>query len=534
MDNLQKEATPALEQNPTFKGKLKKAEIAGHSYLTLSLDGNMIPWDNLPIEDLKESAGKAGDADKVIERLKKMTLVVALGLRGEYLLLSIGSSTDALERLGQGKPLADRPEMSPLKKFADKRVTAVGYVESALSTRLFSNRKDFDDLLKATKQLLPQTGLPAAEQEQIAKDAAALAADLKTLAPDPGALAYIGFRTDRGAESYQYWTGHFPLLDGSKPLSLLEHIGGNPTIAAVLRGKVSGKNYEMAAKWLGVGYGYFEKYGLPRMPEQEREKFQKFATAARPLVEQLHKTTRDMLLPALADGQFAFVIDTKLKSKQFLKSLPATEKSMPMLEPALVFGVSDANLLRKACVEYRTIGNGLIDAIRKIEGTQVPEDFSIPEPTILQESVGTLYTFPLPKEAGVNEKAILLNAGLSSSVAVLSVNKGHTKRLLGVNPPSIQGRPVDVSRALAATSMIDVAGLVDVLTPWIDLGVNAMIQNQPGGDDPAQKGQVAMYLDQVHTVLDVLKVVRAITGQTYTEGDTTVHHMEIELHDVEE
>ena len=42
-----------------------------------------------------------------------------------------------------------------------------------------------------------------------------------------------------------------------------------------------------------------------------------------------------------------------------------------------------------------------------------------------------------------------------------------------------------------------------------------------------QKGQAAMYLDQVHTVLDVLKVVRAITGQTYTESDTTVHHVEV-------
>ena len=193
-----------------------------------------------------------------------------------------------------------------------------------------------------------------------------------------------------------------------------------------------------------------------------------------------------MLLPALADGQIGLVVDTKLKSKQFLKSLPATEKSMPMVEPALVFGVSDANLLRKACVEYRTIVNGLIDAVRKIEGTQVPAELRIPEPTVLQESAGTIYAFPLPKEAGVYEK-VLPNAGLSSNVAVLSINKGHTKRLLAANPPTIQGRPLDASRTLAAASMIDVAGLVDALTPWIDLGVDAAIQNQGGATTPCKR-----------------------------------------------
>ena len=72
--------------------------------------------------------------------------------------------TDAIERLGQGKPVADRPEMAPLKKFADKRITGISYIETALIARLFGKRKDLDDLLKATNQLLPQSGLPAAEQ----------------------------------------------------------------------------------------------------------------------------------------------------------------------------------------------------------------------------------------------------------------------------------------------------------------------------------------------------------------------------------
>ena len=106
----EKRANAALEANPLLKGRLKKTDVAGHSYLVLSLDGQMVPWDQIPMDQIKEFEANKGDADKVIQKLKQMTLVIAVGLREDYLLVSIGSSTDALARLGQGQHLADRPE----------------------------------------------------------------------------------------------------------------------------------------------------------------------------------------------------------------------------------------------------------------------------------------------------------------------------------------------------------------------------------------------------------------------------------------
>ena len=49
--------------------------------------------------------------------------------------------------------------------------------------------------------------------------------------PEAGAVMGLSFLTDRGIEGYQYaWGGHGP-MDGSKPLGLLEHVGGNPSWA---------------------------------------------------------------------------------------------------------------------------------------------------------------------------------------------------------------------------------------------------------------------------------------------------------------
>lgn len=74
---------------------------------------------------------------------------------------------------------------------------------------------------------------------------------------------------------------------------------------------------------------------VPKMPEKEQKKADEYIKTVLPLVKRLDKTTRELLYPALADGQTAFVLDAKLTSKQLQKNLPATEKPMPILNRRL-------------------------------------------------------------------------------------------------------------------------------------------------------------------------------------------------------
>ena len=95
---------------------------------------------------------------------------------------------------------------------------------------------------------------------------------------------------------------------------------------------------------------------------ERRETTEKFLAAAMPLLDRLDRANRRMLIPSLADGQTGLVVNRKLASKQFVDTQPATEKPLPMIEPALIFGVSDADLLKKAMSDYRFVVNGLITA----------------------------------------------------------------------------------------------------------------------------------------------------------------------------
>ena len=94
----------------------------------LNLDGAMVPWDQIPLDKFKEMEAEEGDAQKIVDQLKKSKLVIALGVRDNYLLVSIGRSLECLEKLGKGQRLIDRAEFKPLEKYADRRLVSASAI----------------------------------------------------------------------------------------------------------------------------------------------------------------------------------------------------------------------------------------------------------------------------------------------------------------------------------------------------------------------------------------------------------------------
>jgi len=528
LEGLYALGTMAFEPNPMLKGRFRKTTIDGHEYLTLSLDGKMVPWEELPMEDLERLPMEEGTAEKVIARLKEMTLVVALGIRDDYLLLSIGNSTDCLAGLGQGKLLIDRAELKPLEPFARERLASISYASKSLMTLLSTTEEDIDGLRAVAEQFLPMAPLPPDQIQRIRRDVADLAEDLKTLIPEPGATLSFSFLTDQGIESYAYDWGEHAELDGSKPLGLLQHLGGSPLLAVLGRSKTSTEGYDLVVKWLKIGYGYFEDFAVPQMPPEGRRQYEKAVEALLPLVQRADGATRTMLIPALADGQGALVIDAKLTSRQFVRALPATEEPMPMIEPAVVAGVSDAGLLRQAFGEYRAVLDGVIDFIREANPAAVPEDFAFPDPEVTEGPTGTIFAWALPAAWGVDEK-IAPNLGLSETVGVISASPDHTRRLLTPTPLDSPGVLEDADRPLAGAVVFDWAGLIDAAAPWVRFAAEKIME-----ENRTDQSEAAVILDQVETVLEVLQVPRKYTSASYFEDGALVTHSLLEIRDIEE
>jgi hypothetical protein len=535
---LEKHLGDALAGNPTLKMRLKREKIAGADFLSFYLDGTLIPWDEIPREEL----GKDKEAfEKLAAQVKKMTVVISVGVREGYLLLSAGDTSEHLASLGKGKLLADRPELAPLYKAGDKRFTSIGYVSEAFMKKAADASGQFDDLVNMAKQGLPLSGLEEKLQKELIADAEALAADIKKSLPKPGAQMEYSYLTPRGYESFGYdWSEHKG-IDGSKPLTILDHVGGDPIFFYASREKTSPDDYAMLTKWGARGVYYFEQIALKELDEKQREIYAKVKKEAEPLLKRFGVATSDMLMPALADGQGAMVLEAKTTSKAWHTAIPPSAKPLPLPEMAMVVGVSDAALLYKACSEYFAIVQEGLDKLHKAAPDEVPE-IKLPGPQVKPVAGGRMFSYELPDAWGV-DKQVVPNAGLSKNIGVLSYSPAQTERLLTPTPVPAIGPLAKRSRPLAAASSFNFPAFIDMLSPWIDYGFDMaaglQIADEGEGDLgagglvlQADPGSVKFIREQVAVVLEVLKCFRGGSSVSYFEGPALVTHSEMHFQDL--
>ena len=443
--------------------KIVKRQKAGDGdYLTFTVNGSMIPWDQIPLDMGRQIETNRGDLDKVVAKIKKSTLMLALGLRKDYLLVAIGPSTDCLAGLGKGPRLADVAEMKKLEQFADQRVVAINYVSKAAAERMALSAADVDGMVRMVQGIVKESKLPSTQKEKIAKDIQELGSDLKPSIPKAGAMVGVSFLTVRGMESYAYTWGDHSSRSAAKPLSILSHVGGQPILALAGRDtrdvKDELKDYDLLVKWVKKLHGYFEDIALPQLGPGEREVYNKVMESLRPLAGRLDAATRNKLIPALADGQIALVLDGKLMSRQFCRHMPTMDKPMPMVEAALVFGVTNADLLREAMAEYREIWNGGVEMVQKLNPREKEiGKFTIPKPQSATSAAGTVYFYQPPSDWGI-DKQIALSLGLSDKIAVITdlepafgaVAEGHAaldrRSARGREPPPGCGRRLRLGR----------------------------------------------------------------------------------------
>lgn len=498
---------------PPLNQFVKKTKVGGGNYFTLELDGQMVPWDQLPIRNFEE---KQGDFDGLMKRLKNLKVSINLGLRGQYLLMAVGESSAALATLGKGPTLGDHADLKPLAKFSDRRLTSIGYVSKDCKVMLTPTKKDLEESFQSAVDLIKDAGLTPQQEAKLRKELQGLAGEIYRRTPQAGSALAFTFLTERGYEGYSYNRTKNDDLDGSKALTLLEHLGGSPLFFTSMRNRHSPEDYDTVVKVLKLAHSYFEELGLSKLPVDAQQQYQQVMKIAGPLLVRLDKTTGQMLVPALADGQSACLIDAKLASKQWHKDMPASKQPLPILELGLVVGVSDPALLRKAMEEYRGIANDVIAAIRKF----APDaDFKIPEPETTKASKGTLYFYPLPEAAGL-DKQLQPTAGLGAKVAVVTLSREHASRLLNPTPLTTAEGPLTKTKGpLASATYLDWAGLVQAVTPWVDFGM----QQGRAPDD---------IRDQVRTVLQILQCLRSFSSVTYIEDGAVVSHDETVVRDL--
>jgi hypothetical protein len=535
IDRLESTVVPLLNFfTEIFKDRIKRTKVDDDVFLTVNLDGGMVPWDKIPIKDLAE---KEGEFEGVIAKLKDLKLVISLGVKNDYFLIAFGSSADVVKQLGsRGKHLIDRPELKPVADALGKTLTSISYTSQALRAQAALSEKDLNGLVEVARAGLGAADLPEDRRKQILKDVEALVREMSKETVTPGAAVEFTHLTKRGYESFQYDYTKESTLDDSKPLTILDHLGGGPILAAAAREKTSPEDYTRMVKWLKVFYGHADAILQEKLPADQKEKYQKVTREVLPLLERLDDITGKMLIPALADGQAAFVLDAKWTSKHWHKSMKLPQ-AMPLPEVALVLGVSDAALLKKAAAGYREVLNDAVVKLRELapKKEDVPE-FKIPQPKSRSIKAGEtdagLFWYPMPDDAGVDPQ-VAPTAGLSERFLVLTLSNGMAERLLASDPLKVDGGPL-ARKGIAATTYLNFPALLDAAQPWVEgvwvLQVGPPVPGEVEAPKPVAPNKEVV--EQIRTGFRILKTFRGATSATYREGDAWVTHSEIIFRDL--
>ena len=323
--------------------------------------------------------------------------------------------------------LADTPAIKRLEKHADQRVVSIQYVSKAFAKSLGSANKTMEDIAGAAEQALEKAEVSEEQRKQIVDDIRGL--NLARYMPEPGDTSGVAFLTDRGYEGFQYNDGKRPMMDSSKPLTILSHVGGSPLLLVASRSKQNIQDYEEAIAWLKKTAAHVEKIAEEKSEPDEWAKYQEIRKRAIVLLERLDKANREHLYPALADGQGAFVLDLEAKSKQWFKKMPESPKPLPMFELAFVGSVSDAERLRQGVAAYIDVAVEAYKLVKEFNPKEMPE-LKLPKATVSEISGGgKLYSYPLPKKWGVDPQ-VAVNAGLTDKFVAVSTMPKTTERLL--------------------------------------------------------------------------------------------------------
>jgi hypothetical protein len=533
-------ATLMLQADQDLALAVNRKKIANGEVLTLTLDGNQAPWDEIA-RSAVEVTGDAEGVAKLFGRLKELDVVIAIGRVGDWVIVSVGDSADHLEKLvlpnSGRKGLLTLPPFTPLAAHGDKRLTGISYLSESLCEAVNSSRSDLESLLGVVDQLDESVGVTA-EAKKDFRGLAEKAVDewVKRL-PEAGPWMSFSFLNDRGYEGYAWnWARNQP-FDGTKRLDLLEHAGGAPLGVMVSRMKNDPEGLDAAIELVRGGWTLVQKHGRGELEVDEREKLDAFAEHVAPLGGKFATILRDKIVKSLADGQVGLVLDSKGRSKRVQGKLPSSPEPLPLLEPAVVVSLADPKLFREGLSDLFALGDEFTDALRQMDPAAVPEGYRIPEPEKAKVDDGSVWSWKL-----VNSRLddqIRPAIGVGDEVAVFSMTPKQAGRMLVESRLETGSQLAKFDEPLAAAASFDVAGVIDALEPWITyLTRYGCVQDRDGVVDPDveltaadETEQAKDVLEHVRVVLAAAKSLRAAAAETSIQGDAVVTHWQNVIRD---
>ncbi len=436
--------------------------------LTWTLESSMIPWEIIPRRD----EASAALIDKLEELLDGRQICLTIGALKEYLVIGITEDAEAITQLGVEEGLAKHPHLKPVLDRRNEKIVSIGYVSDIMAEAQFESQLNNYFARQLTPQYklaeIQNGGIPT-EFESIPDDLVWLDEQIAQHVPEPKGQTVVAYLTNDGQETWGYSRTKNVLLDSSKPLNILNQLGGDPMAMLAVRLQDHPEYFATARRIVRKVKEYLDVVpDLDILSEKEQEQWALGLEKGWPILVQLADLWEHEFMPAMKDGQHAWVFSGgNLLSKQWVKDMPPSNSELPLPEIALVTGVSDREGLSNAFKHLFEILDSVVEIAREAEPDKIPSGYEIPRP-VRDESVtsNARYTYPIPDDCPVPKsmapQALFTDKFLITAYSDKQVESLAKSKALSVSPGIIEDK-----RNYSAAAYLDFGRITAFAKPWI-------------------------------------------------------------------
>jgi len=515
---------------PTPIGTVEKRQFGGGDFYVLDLKGDVIPPDALAdlSRELTRKKLAPEKCDRFLAWIKGQRASVAIGILGDYLILSIGRDTSLLAQWGKGPSLAESPEFAPLRARFKPGLTNIDYASPELMKLITWTPDDVRNLATVVIGAIPEGPKTTDLKKRLRGDIDLLVKDL----PPSKVAGELGFSFEnKGIESFRLGGPADPALDYGKPLTILAHRGKRPIAASADRAPRDNGSYDLVTKWIGIAFGYFQDFAVPVFPAEYREDYEKVMRLAKPCIASFHQTTRELLLPAIDGAQSLMVLDGQgeLTELPFDRPGPPRLGKLPRPIPiprlALAIELNDAEKFAQAMARYADAVRKLLESIPK-EYPKAPAELTLPPPQVADAAGGKLYSYPWPWALGRD----VFPCALLKDRLLIVATSARLAEEMAEPVPMPASQVVGADQPAASVSVVDCREMVGLLRR-LSTSVFALMEARHafGPEEAPMAMIVKMHLD---AVLRSLGAFRSYASTTTASDGRTVEHSWVNVEDV--
>lgn len=524
------EALVAEAGDEDVAAMLGRREINGGDFLVLDLSKLLQEQsqEDLIADDL--DAATQAKAEEIAGRVKGLGLTVAIGVRGEFLIGSIGESTAAIEKLERQPLLRKLSRFAPVREAAGKRLVSINYASKDLTSVLSGMAGNMSWMPLIAQAMAADEDMDPDLKRDLLSDLEEFIADV-TVTPTAGPVLQVAWMKAEGYEGKIYEWGKAKSIDYSKPLGILKNVTGSPVFFHASRMRDNLATYRTVSKWVRRVAQRVEKYGTPATVEVDSEeaKVRKALKQLAPTFERMDTMMQTMLLPGLADGSWGiqFDIESIVLPDEVRAMAPFDVISIPTV--SLVLGVSERPKVEAAGKELVRIVEDMkpvLQDIAKDRGPDAEPIPDIPEPDVSATETGVVLAFPVPGKEADESPAYALALGLSDTAMIVARNKEVATKRLDSQKCEIEVLGMQ-DKSLGSVTYFSFVEVIGLLESYVDLGMRVAAEQ-----DPQLAQQISAMKDGGGFVFDLLRCFRGTTTVTYEEDTAIVTHYEVRFADV--